>query len=89
MDEKVYQFCGYDYGHFTARDTGEVRNYCTIYCLSRLEPRQGSYCGGFRAEKFKCSAPDVFKDIEPQDSVTLGFDRYGRVTRIERVEKDK
>lgn len=87
MEETVYQFCGYDYGSWTARDTGELKDYCQIYCLSSLEPRRGCYRAGFKADKFSCTSPDVFKGIEPQDKVKLYFNRYGRVTRVEKVGK--
>ena len=88
MDERIYQFCGYDYGTFTTRE-GDERKYCSIFCLSKMEPRQGSCCGGYRAEKFRCASPDVFEGIEPQDSVMLAFNRYGSVIAIQPVDKGK
>lgn len=89
MEEITYKFCGYDYGTFTAQDTGEVRKYCNIFCISHMEPRSGAYCGGWKAEKFKCSSENVFKGIEPMSDVNVWFDKYGRVSRIVPVESKK
>lgn len=85
--DKCYTFCGYDYGTFRTRDTNEERKYCNIYVISPLEGGSGRYCDGYRAEKFSCTGPEVFKDVEPHDVVTLTFNRYGRVIGIEVVEK--
>lgn len=85
MDE-IYKFMGYDYGTFTARETGEVRNYCTIYVMSKLGARNGSYRDGFKADKFSCVSPDAFKGIEPEDNVRLHFNQYKRVTLVEKVK---
>ena len=87
-DIPVFEFVGYQYGNFTARDTGEVRNYCQIFCLSDLSSSNGSFASGKKAEKFKCSSPDVFKNINFGDLVYLFCDRYGRVLKIDPVVHD-
>ena len=86
-EEKIYTFCGYKYGKFTA-DSGELVPYCNIFCLSKIEGKESQdfRFGGFQAEKFKCANPDVFKDVEPQDKVILYFNQYGRVTGVQKVE---
>ncbi len=87
MDEKVYQFSGYMYGSFQT-DNGEKVPYCNIFVVSPIEGQENDeyHFGGHRAEKFKATGPDVFKDIKVGDKVELYFNSRNRVCLVAPVK---
>lgn len=88
MDDIIYTFCGYQYGSFTLENSGELVKYCNIYVISPMEGKEQKdrRFGGYKAEKLKCTSPDVFEGIKPQDKVKLVFNRYGRVSGVSAVK---
>jgi hypothetical protein len=88
MDEQTYQVAGYMYGSFTG-DDGKKIPYANLYCLQKMQGDQRSdfKFEGHKVFIFKCTSPEVLKDVKPQDYVQLFFNYKSRVSLISIVNK--
>lgn len=79
-DYSGYVYVGNAYGRFEDQ-RGAMQPYAHIFVLSPVSSYESDdyHATGFKAEKFKCAGPDVWKDIKIGDRVKLFFDDKKRV----------
>lgn len=79
-DYQGYVFLGWASGLFEAKD-GKKRPYHNMFVLSPVSDYSSDdyKASGFKAEKKKCVAPDVWDGLNPGDKVRLFFDDKGRI----------
>jgi len=79
-----YNFVGCALGNMTDERTGEKKPYYQMFVVSPVSSfKSEDYSAfGFKAEKLRCSGPDVWKDLQPGDQVKLFFDDKKRVQMV-------
>ena len=78
MGEKYYIFVGCAEGRFEIQDgpdRGKKREFASMYVISPVSDFTSDdfHAKGFKAEKFSCISPDVWKDLTPGEMCTLYF----------------
>lgn len=77
---ECFIFTGSASGSFTTED-GRQQEYCNMYVISPVGEARDNYVpSGFKAEKLKCSSPDVYKELVCGEEVELFFDSRQRVS---------
>lgn len=79
-----YVYVGHAEGRFGADQNDgstEKRPYYNMYVISPVSTYSSEdyTASGMKAEKKKCSGPDVWRDLKPGDRVKLFFDDKQRV----------
>lgn len=79
-DYQGYVFLGWASGRFET-DSGRMMPYYNMFVLSPVSAYESEdyKARGFKAEKKKCVAPDVWEGLTPGDKVRLFFDDKGRI----------
>ena len=86
MEEMIY--VGNGYGRFKL-DDGNLQDYCNVFVLEDFVGEQNAdyHYAGHKAVKYKCTSPDVFKDIPIGARVLCSFNRYGRISSMQFLDK--
>lgn len=78
MGENVFIFVGSAEGQFEIQDgpnKGKKQAYCNLWAIYPVSDFESPdyHAVGFRAEKFKCTDPSVFKNLTPGELCKLYF----------------
>ena len=87
VENRNYTYVGHAQGRFQPEGGGEKKPYFNIYVISPCSDWESEdYSGsGWKAEKFGCTDPDVWKDLTPGDRVKLFFDKPGKGGKVQMV----
>ena len=87
-----YTITGWAWGTFT-NDQGTQQPYANLFVTSPVQdnPSAGYHAVGYKAEKLRCVSPDVWvkAGLVVGDDAILIFDRRGRVSYAEHIERQE